>query len=314
MKQVKILDCTFRDGGYYTNWDFEPKLVDVYIQSLNSLPIDYIEIGYRSTPKKEYLGEYFYCPSYLLEYFHHKAKNKIAVMLNEKDTKPGDVQILLDPCKGLVNMVRLAVDPQNLHRAIKLATEIRKLGFEIGFNVMYMSKWKHMANFLNDVKYVDEVADYFYLVDSYGGVYPEDVKETIELVSSLTTCKLGFHGHNNLELALINSLTALDSGAEIIDSTVLGMGRGPGNLKTELLLSVLNVKSGLDVDFNALSNVLDGFQELHENHQWGTNLPYMVSGSNSLPQKDVMEWVTRRFYSINSIIRALQNQKAGITD
>jgi 4-hydroxy 2-oxovalerate aldolase len=211
-------------------------------------------------------------------------------------------------------MVRIALDPENLSRALKLAEAIQKLGFSVGFNVMYMSKWKQYKTFLNEIKFVNDVADYFYMVDSYGGVYPQDVKETIDLVKERTTCKIGFHGHNNLELALINSLTALELGAEIIDATVTGMGRGAGNLKTELLLTALNSKHALKVDFNALSNVVDAFEALQIDHGWGTNLPYMVSGANSLPQKDVMEWVTRRFYSFNSIIRALNNQKDNIED
>jgi 4-hydroxy 2-oxovalerate aldolase len=147
------------------------------------------------------------------------------------------------------------------------------------------------------------------MVDSYGGVYPEDVKEIYNLVRSQMTTKIGFHGHNNLELGLINSLTALKCGAEMVDVTVTGMGRGAGNLKTELLLTSLNQRVGLDVDFNALSTVTDVFTTLQKQYDWGTNLPYMVSGANSLPQKDVMDWVGKRYYSINSIIRALYHQK-----
>ena len=62
---MKILDCTLRDGGYYTSWDFDKHLVEDYFKSLNELPVDYIEIGYRSMPMKEYLVEYFYCPWYI---------------------------------------------------------------------------------------------------------------------------------------------------------------------------------------------------------------------------------------------------------
>jgi 4-hydroxy 2-oxovalerate aldolase len=147
------------------------------------------------------------------------------------------------------------------------------------------------------------------MVDSYGGVYPEDVKEIVGLVRSKVKCSLGFHGHNNLELALTNTLTAISCGIEYIDSTILGMGRGAGNLKTELLLTVLNNRLNLEVNFNALEKAVSAILPLLKKYEWGTNLPYMISGSNSLPQKDVMEWVTTRFYSFNSIIRALENQR-----
>ena len=65
--KTKILDCTLRDGGYYTNWDFDKNLVDTYIKACNDLPIDYLEVGYRSIPLKGYYGEYFYLPVYVMQ-------------------------------------------------------------------------------------------------------------------------------------------------------------------------------------------------------------------------------------------------------
>ncbi len=311
---MKILDCTLRDGGYYTNWDFKEQLVKDYFISFNDLPIDYLEIGYRSNPMKEYLGEFFYCPEYLLQRLRSLSNKKLVVMLNEKDVKPEHVNALLAPCVGRIDMVRIAVDPQNFLRAVPLAERVKALGFEVAFNVMYMSKWKTEGRFLNEIKHVESIADILYLVDSFGGVYPSDVVDTMKMVKDKTSLPLGFHGHNNIELALINSLTAIEQGAVIVDATVTGMGRGAGNLKTELFLTSINAKNGTEVNFNSLSTVVDTFEKLRSEHEWGTNLPYMISGANSLPQKDVMEWVTRRFYSFNSIIRALQNQKQGKVD
>ena len=311
---MKILDCTLRDGGYYTNWDFDKELVTTYFLSFNNLPVDYLEIGYRSQRMNGYLGEYFYCPIYVIEGIKKISAKKLVIIIDEKDVRPANVQALLKPCMGLIDMVRIAIDPKNFKRALVLASSIKALGFQVGFNVMYMSKWAGEKEFLSLISEVNGIADYFYMVDSYGGVYPKDVKNIYDLVRSKTDVNIGFHGHNNLELALINTLTAIECGADIVDATITGMGRGAGNLKTELLLTALNSKEQLDCDFNALSNVVDGFTKLQEIYNWGTNLPYMVSGANSLPQKNVMEWVSKKFYSYNSIIRALQNQKTGIKD
>ena len=306
---MKILDCTLRDGGYYTNWDFSKELVETYMGSLNSLPIDYIEIGYRSPLLKEYHGKYFYLPLYELEHLKKVSDKKLVIILNEKDIQIEHLDELLIPIKGIVTMIRMAIAPDNLSRAIELAKQIKSYGFEVGFNVMYMSKWKENPDFLELLDGVNGVADCFYMVDSYGGVFPDELIEIIELVKAKVTCSLGFHGHDNLQLALINTLTALEHGVEYIDATILGMGRGAGNLRTELLLTVLNKKYHLEVDFNALEKAVHAFDALYEKYKWGTNLPYMISGSSSLPQKDVMDWMTTRFYSVNSIIRALENKK-----
>ncbi|MGJ1378241.1 aldolase catalytic domain-containing protein [Sphingobacterium multivorum] len=311
---IKILDCTLRDGGYYTNWDFNKALVNQYINACNELPVDYIEVGYRSPIQKGYFGKYFYLPLFELENLKRQSNKKLVIILNEKDVRVEHLDILLTPIIGLIDMVRIALDPENLRRAIILASEIKKYGFEVGFNVMYMSKWRQNASFIEALGDVDNVADYFYMVDSYGGVFPDDIIELIDLVKSKTSCKLGFHGHNNLELALVNTLTALEHGVEIVDATILGMGRGAGNLKTELLLTVLNSKFGMEVDFNALENAVSAVSPLLSKYEWGTNLPYMISGTNSLPQKDVMDWVSTRYYSLNSIVRALDNKKKNQDD
>lgn len=311
---MKFLDCTLRDGGYYTNWDFSKETVKTYFEAFNHLPVEYLEVGYRSKPMKGYLGEYFYCPVPVLQQIKSITNKKLVIILNEKDVRAEDAEPLLAPIIGLVDMVRIAIDPKNFGRAISLAAEIKKLGFEVGFNVMYMSAWAGQKEFLEQLPLAADVADIFYMVDSFGGVYPQDVRDIIALVRSKVDIPLGFHGHNNMELGLINTLTAIEEGCEMVDATITGMGRGAGNLKTELLLTVLNAQGKLDFDFNALSKVVDEFTTLQEHYGWGTNLPYMVSGANSLPQKNVMEWVSKRYYSFNSIIRALDNESKGIDD
>lgn len=312
---MEILDCSLRDGGYYTNWDFNDSLVDNYFRSMNQLPVDYVEIGYRNMPSDEYYGQFYYCPEYLMK----KAKlmlsdKKLAIMLNVKSTGLADLEGLLTPCKPYITMVRLAADPESLDGALALAGPIREMGFEVAFNIMYMSKWRKIPGFFDKLKHVNGQVDYLYLVDSYGGVLPGEVQDIFQSVKAIADVPLGFHGHNNLELALINSLTACNNGCIIVDSTILGMGRGAGNLKTELLLTYLSSKNNLNVPFNALSQTISDFQELFEKYEWGTNLPYMVSGANSLPQKDVMDWMQKRAYSINSIMLALGNKKDNVSD
>src|SRR5690606_20966205 len=139
---AKILDCTLRDGGYYTNWDFDSHLVHQYLESMDTLPVDYIEVGYRSKSLQGYYRKYFYSPIYELENIRLKSKKKLAIILNEKDTEVPALNQLLDPIQGIIDMVRIAIDPAFLDRAIQLAKVIKSKGFEVGFNVMYMSKWK----------------------------------------------------------------------------------------------------------------------------------------------------------------------------
>lgn len=315
MSTFKIFDATLRDGGYYTDWDFDAQTVDAYIQAMNALPIDYLELGYRNKPTEEYMGKFGYCPVSVLKRIRQTCTKRLDVMLNEKSTKVEDLDTLIKPLVGIVDMIRIAIDPKNFDRAVVVAKAIKAMGFELGFNCMYMSRWlTDYPEFLKKLNQLDNMADLFCMVDSFGGMTPQELTNIVKEVRANTTCPVGFHGHNNLQLGLINTLTAIDLGLEYVDCTVLGMGRGAGNLNTELLLTYLNAHKGLEVDFNVLGDVITAFTPLLEKYQWGTNLPYMLSGANGIPQKEVMAWVTNRVYSFNSIVRALDNRKNNEAD
>ncbi len=313
----KVLDCTLRDGGYYNHWDFDDELTLTYFRAMQNIAVAYVEIGYRNHGLKGYEGKYFYCPEFVLERCRTLMPGKkLAIMLNEREVSPADVAQLLAPCKGLVDMVRIAVAPARFTEAVELSRAIRKEGFEAAINLMYMSKLMDGGadKILNQLPRLEDTVNYFSLVDSYGGVYPDEVSRLITQCKALTQIPVGFHGHNNIELAFANALAAVEAGCDIIDATIAGMGRGAGNLRTELLLTHQASRNGVEVDFNALADVVTKFEDLRHKHNWGTNLPYMVSGSNSLPQKEVMDLVSKRTYSINSIIRGLDNQSKGQED
>ncbi len=311
--KFQILDCTLRDGGYYTDWDFAPGVVETYLDAVNRLPIDYIEVGYRNNPDKTYMGEYGYCPVSSLRRIRNKCTKKIAVMINEKSSRVEDLPYLVSPIEGIVDMVRIAVDPKNIDRAINLAKHIRDAGFEVGFNLMYMSKWNEYEGLFPKLAQLEGVVTLLNMVDSFGSMMPDDVEKTISILRQHTACPLGFHGHNNLQLALINTLTAIKCGVVSVDGTILGMGRGAGNLNIELLLTCLN-RQGLEVDFNVLGDAISAYMPLLHQYNWGTMLPYMISGANSIPQKEVMAWCTNRAYSFNSIVRAVDNKRAHVAD
>jgi 4-hydroxy 2-oxovalerate aldolase len=282
---------------------------------MNHLPIDYLEIGYRNNQSSEYLGRFGYTPISVLRRLRELSNKKLVVMLNEKSVKPDDLINLIKPIKGLVDMIRIAIDPKNFDRAVILAKAVKDIGFEVGFNVMYMSKWEtEYKGFLDKLPEINGVADLFCMVDSFGGITPDEVTSIYKTVKTKTSCPIGFHGHNNLQLSLINTLTAIKLGIDYVDATVLGMGRGAGNLNVELLLTYLNSHYGLQLDFNVLGDVIAAFTPLLEKYRWGSNLPYMLAGANRIPQKEVMDLINNRAYSFDSIVRGLQNRVENLKD
>lgn len=305
---IKLLDCTLRDGGYYTHWDFPHNVVSTYAHCMNRLPIEYVEVGYRSIDKGDYLGEYFYLPLKTLERLKSAMPDKkLAVMLNAKDCELDAIDGLLGGVREYADMVRMAIDPRKLEEGIAVSKKIKDLGFEVTFNLMYVSRFQDDPGFWKSCEQCAHL-DYLYLVDSYGSAYPHEIEGLFKLFKKHTDIPLGFHGHNNLELAFANTVAAVRNDVAIADATIMGMGRGAGNLSTELLLSYVNSCKSVNLDFNALSEVLDAFQPLKDAYGWGTNLAYMIAGANDLPQKDVMDLLAMKRYSLDSIVNSIQAQ------
>ena len=303
-----ILDCTLRDGGYYTNWDFESGLVKKYLAALDELPVKYCEIGYRSPAKDGYLGEYFYLRRSTLEPIYSSLNSNIqlAIMLNAKDCQPGMVQSLLEDCHDLIGLIRIAVSPDQLMHGLSIAASVKESGFSVGVNIMHLHKLidSHQGLFDNLLKYND-VIDYLYFVDSFGSCFPDQITGIIKSAKLSLPFKIGFHGHDNLGLAFANSLAAIEAGADIIDSTMLGLGRGAGNLRTELITAFLSKIQGRQNNYLQLADCLEAWQVITKSLGSELDLPYIVSGLEQLPQAKVMELMGMKRYGASMIIRTL---------
>ena len=245
---MKILDCTLRDGGYYTNWDFDQELTNNYYKLIKSLPIDILEIGYRgnSSKKNTYYGEYYFLTVSNLKKIKSIIgnKKKISIMIDLKDwNKPSELQKNLSKCKGIVDMVRFAINPKKIIKTKNFLKVTKSLGFKVCVNLMYSHLILNNSNLAKQVLKLKKYFNILYIVDSYGTLVTEDIKSIIKKIRDIDNkIQLGFHAHNNLEMALSNSIEAIKNNIDYLDCTITGMGRGAGNLKTELLLTYLNLK------------------------------------------------------------------------
>lgn len=320
---VELLDCTFRDGGYYTNWDFDPALVRTYLASMARLPVQHIELGYVNDPAPGYAGEFFFLSRDKLRQARAALRpdQKLVVMIDGKGTTPARMGPLFGHLAGIVDMVRITVSPDKLDHGIALGRALKAAGMKVGFNVMYLSTFQNDLAKIAPAFEARDAYDSLALVDSYGGCTPGRVEVLFrELRAALPDVPIGFHGHDNTCLAMANSIAAIEGGADVIDGTLVGMGRGAGNLRIEAMLAYLGARpaggqgGNTPVDYQALSAVVEPFEDLQREYGWGTNLPYMISGVNNLPQRDVMDWISKKRYSVMSIVQALQRQSMDTSD
>ena len=307
---MKVLDCTLRDAGYYSNWQYTDSEIKKYCEIVNDLNIDIVEIGYRNPPHDSYRGSLYYCPAIALEKFHRMLNKSIEkfLMLDLKTIK--DIEFTISRLKSVrkyISGVRIAVNAHKTDKLNELISSLRSIGLKVCVNLMYGHKYlndelsfRKISNKI-DVTNVDVVS----IVDSYGCLIPDDIDILVQKASKVfPKTKLGFHGHNNLNLALSNSIAAIKSGVDIVDSTLGGLGRGAGNLRTEDSILALNTYHGKMAEntVKGLCSSHEMMSKFREKYVWGPEVPYAVAALKKVPQQVVMDLINLKRLSYLEVI------------
>ncbi len=280
---IKLLDCTLRDGGYYTNWDFDTQFVKELISTLDLSEVDVIELGYKSPVKG---GRYRKCNDrFIWEVLEYKlpVNSQLAFMIDAKDfinSKGVNFELIDDVIHNTADspftICRLAIKYNEIDLSIKIGEYIKKKGYKLIINLMGVSLLsdKQIVEFLK-VKELEPIALYF--ADSYGALVPDRVKSIVKLFLK-ANIDVGIHTHDNLGLAFANCLAGKDEGATWLDGTLLGMGRGVGNVKTEQLTTFFHHTEGLYNSTAILKLINKYMLPLLHKYNWGFTHNYMVSG------------------------------------
>lgn len=278
---LHILDCTLRDGGFYTDWHFEPALVRALLEGLDEAGVDIIELGYRS-PRTGGHGPFKYCDESALAIppLRHA---QLAFMVDLKDA---DRSSIGPRCESRFAWARVAAHPEAIEPACELASWLRDQGYATAINVMGAST-AAPATLSRVFRRAD--VDVLYLADSFGSLTPEQTTALIASARAQFTGSLGVHLHDNLGLAHANALAAIAAGATFIDTTVAGMGRGAGNVRTEQLLATLPEPRRPGALLPALGHVL----ALQAQHRWGPSYAYLVSALSGIHPMYCQELETR---------------------
>ena len=190
IKSVKVLDCTLRDGGYYSNWCFEDSLVKNYIQSIKKSKIDFMEIGFRNLKEKSFLGPYAYSKEDILVKFFNKRTKNIAVMIdakdfigNNSDIKKKINSLFLAKKNSLVSIVRIATQLSEIKNCRFLSNFLKELGYFVVLNLMQIGN-KSNKEIEDAGKIINSwnSVEVLYFADSIGCMNPESVKKTIFLL------------------------------------------------------------------------------------------------------------------------------------
>tara|TARA_Y100001970_G_scaffold294300_1_gene450085 strand:- start:3223 stop:4788 length:1566 start_codon:yes stop_codon:yes gene_type:complete len=314
----KIIDCTLRDGGYHTKWNFDQDFLDSYFKLLKNNPTLESEIGY----KRHYLsvddaalGKLAFCQNSFLSYVDSfNLKNKLWIMLDVKELKI----LEMDPSSYLdslsifsgslspVSAIRLAVKLSDLDYAIYLAKELNNRGYEVAVNIM--SVFKHQPEAIcESVEILSKIdLSRIYLADSEGIGNPILMLNLFESISSKVdrTIDIGFHSHNNNGMAMAWCLLPVSKLIDACDGSFLGFGRGAGNASTELLMAYFSELSAKQCSY-IISFINDYIKPLQVKYEWGTSLATIIGSKLKLNQNQLLQFVEPRQFNIEQKISAM---------
>lgn len=309
-----LLDCTLRDGGYYNDWDFPTSLVEKYLRAMSDAGIPVVELGFRFLELNSYAGPTAHTTDPYIEDLNVPADLKVCVMLNAKDLvswehgpKGAIDKLFVNSKRSRLDLVRIATTSSELTKLRPAIDRLGELGYPVGVNLMQIhsltqaeiSEFGHWCT--------DSQAVVAYFADSFGGLYPSDIERIVHSIRSGFEGPIGCHLHDNMSLAMANSLAAIDSGVTWIDATIRGMGRGPGNAQTEFLAVELKKRGLADVDLRPLLGLVsEDFAELQAKFRWGTNLYYLLSACNGVHPSYVQSLMTDPRYGAEDVISIIE--------
>jgi len=278
--KIKVLDCTIRDGGLINNHDFDHNFVRAVYKAISEAGVDYMEMGYKNTKRlfspKEY-GAWKFCDDDVIKKIVDgiESKTKISVMV---DVDRVDIEDIKPAKESPVDMIRTAAYVKDIDKAIYLVNHFAEKGYETTINIMAISR--DMGPELEDAfRQIEEESkvNVVYIVDSFGALYQEPVEYLVKKARAiLKTREVGFHGHNNQQLAFGNTIEAIIHDANYLDGTVYGIGRAAGNCPLELLMGFLkNPKFDIRPILDLISKE---FIPLRNKIEWGYIIPYAISG------------------------------------
>lgn len=252
LKDLTILETTLRDGSYVVNFQFSAAETEQLVRLLEDAGIKYIEIGHGvglNASRTQGQGIALASDKEYLEAAQKAAKKALYGMF----CIPGIARLEdIDLCADMgAGFIRIGSNVTEVKEAAPFVRKAKKSGMMVAANFMksYAMKPEQFTDMVLIAE--DEGADIVYLVDSAGGMFPEDIAAYYEAIRKRTNIALGFHGHDNLCMGIANSLKAIELGFKWVDSSLQGLGRGAGNPATEVLVAMLNHK-GINNDYDLI--------------------------------------------------------------
>ena len=318
MKNIKLLDCTLRDGGYLNDWNFGHNTIISVFERLIGAGIDIIEVGFLNEkvdfdinktimPNTQSVGKIFENMD--------KGNTMVVGMIDFGTCGIENIE----PCAdSYLDGIRVIFKKNNMYKAMDLCSQINDLGYKVFAQLVSITAYSD-EDLYEFVKLANNVGVYAVsLVDTYGLLHQENASHIFKVLDDglNPNINIGYHAHNNFQMAYANCIEIinLDTKREIaVDGTIFGMGKSAGNAPLELLGMYLNDNFDKKYEISSILEALEvNILELQQKFQWGYSLFYYVSASNKCHPNYVsylMNKNTLSMKSVNEILKNIQDDK-----
>ncbi|WP_192603513.1 aldolase catalytic domain-containing protein [Bacillus sp. OAE603] len=323
MNNIRLLDCTLRDGGYINNWNFGQKSIKKIIEKLAISNIDIIECGFVRDVEFTNNKSIFNDVETIKEFISSKNRNITYVGMIDQPYIPIDRIKEYDGTS--IDGFRLTFheNEKEIEEALAYGKILMEKGYKVFIQPVGTTSYSD-ESLLELIKKVNKLKPYaFYLVDTLGLMYKNDLLRMYHLIDHNLdeSISIGFHSHNNLQLSFSNAQELLMLHTKrniIIDSSVFGMGRGAGNLCTELVTQYINENIEEKYNVVPLLEIIDEhLSKFSSESQWGYSVPYFIAAINYCHPNYasfLMNKQTISVKSINTILKQLPLKKRDIYD
>lgn len=283
MNRINILDCTLRDGGYINDFEFGLPVIQSIIHNLNQAAIEIIECGFLKSGEFNDNKTLFGSVEAVRKVIGNKNPNIMYVAMLQFGKISNEE---ITPYDGSsIDGIRITFHEHEIEPSFVLGEQLMQKGYKVFMQPVGTMTYTD-ENLLKLIKRVNQLKPFaFYLVDTLGTMYKNDLRRMYYLVDNNLDnhIAIGFHSHNNLQLSFSNAqeLMAISNTRQIIvDSSVYGMGRGAGNLCTELVTQYINDDIGYRYDNLYILEIMDRYiRPLNLKYSWGYAAPYYVSST-----------------------------------
>lgn len=287
MGRIRLLDCTLRDGGYVNDWKFGyDNLISVFERLVDS-NVDIIEVGFLDDRRPFDIDRSIMPDTKSVERIWGKSYKKQAMVVGMIDYGTCDISNIA-PCKeSYLDGIRVIFKEHLMYEAMEYCKQIKNLGYKVFSQLVSVTTYTK-ESMMELIDLANEVKPYAVsMVDTYGLLKPDTLLEYYKILEE-NLCKeicIGFHAHNNLQLAYANSLFFLSKKDVkhdlVVDGTLYGMGKSAGNAPIELLAMSLNENGENKYNIGTMLEAIEeSIMDFFYTNPWGYKLFFYLCALN----------------------------------